>query len=1177
MKKMFDSWGSHVKKIPLQGLLCLFILCLSLPLHAQNEEGKININVKDASVKEVLEVLKKYNYRLVYSTAVIDACKKKITLDMKKATPSQVLDEIFKETNLVYKIEGNLITIKEVKKDESLVAQGVVKDENGEPIPGVSVLIKGTVTGTATDNKGNFQLKVAKNSALIFSFLGMETKTVFIESEKPIQVVMKEKTNEMEEVVITGYQKINKRESTSSIVTMKAEDIIEPIGNRLDQMLQGKIPGMAVLQQSSTVGASPKIRIRGSSSIIGNREPVWVLDGIILEDPVPLDVTELNSMDNVNLIGNAISGLNPEDIERIDVLKDASATAIYGVKAANGVIVITTKRGKLGEPVLRYTTSMSLIARPTTDMMRLMNSKERVEVSEEIVNRGLQTVSGVPIGTIGYEGLIYQLWHNEITRSEFDAGVKELKEMNTDWYKLLFRNSFSHSHTLSLSGATDKVGYYFSFGFSDQQGASLKESSNRFNFMSNLDARLFHDKLNVSLSLSASTTNGSRPYIDLYKYAFETSRSIPAYNEDGSYLFYNKTEGYETILNYNILNERDNTGRKIKNQTIDFMVDVNYKILSGLTFSGVFSLSKANTKDSEWANEKSYYITDLRGVNYGDELPTDRNFVETGCRLPYGGELKNDNTLSSTYTVRAGFNYFKRLHETHEIDVNVGSEARSVKYDGISTVQRGYLPDRGKKFVAINAAEWPLYNEWLMANPDVVMDRLTNVVSFYGTFTYTYDDRYTANFNIRTDGSNKFGQDKSTKFLPVWSAAVRWNIHNEMFFSNIQWMNLLALKGSYGVQGNVHSDQTPNLIVSMSGMDDVSKEYISSLNKLQNPYLKWEKTKSYNLALEFAFLNNRISGCAEYYLKKGEDQIITKRVSTVSGKRDVSINGGDVENKGWEFTLNGTPIKTKNFTWGLSLNMYQNYNKVTSKNQTQTYDYKDYLQGNLIMESKPLDGFYSYKFDGLDEEGLPKFKDIDEPDGISKEEMFAKAFAYSGKRVADFNGGFSTYFSFKGFTLNALFAFSVGKKVRLNNLYESTGQMLPLPQQNMSDEFVNRWRKGVNENTNIPALSDLSLAYSDMDRKYTISSNKWEMYNNADLRVVSGDFLRMRNISLSYNLPEHLYKRIGVSGVSLRLEAGNLWLWANKKLRGQDPEQMTLGSGTVPPTKSFTFGLNISL
>ena len=211
MKKMFDFWGSHVKKIPLQGLLCLFILCLSLPIYAQNKEGKININVKEASVKEVLEIIKKHDYRLVYSTAVIDACKKKITMDLKKATVAQILDEAFKETDLVYKIEKNLITIKEVKKDESIVAKGVVKDEKGNPIPGVAVLIKGTATGTATDNKGNFQIKVAKNSALIFSFLGMETKTVFVKSETPISVEMKEMMNEVEEVVVTGFQVLKKK------------------------------------------------------------------------------------------------------------------------------------------------------------------------------------------------------------------------------------------------------------------------------------------------------------------------------------------------------------------------------------------------------------------------------------------------------------------------------------------------------------------------------------------------------------------------------------------------------------------------------------------------------------------------------------------------------------------------------------------------------------------------------------------------------------------------------------------------------------------------------------------------------------------------------------------------------------------------------------------------------
>ena len=418
MKKCLITGGNHVKKIPLLGLLCLWILYLSCPVYAQSEEAKVNIDVKDAAVKEVLEVLKKHNYRLVYSTAVIEACKKKVTLKMKGATPSQVLDEAFKGTNLVYKITGNLITIKEVKKDETLVAKGVVKDEKGEPMPGVSVIIKGTVTGTSTDTKGNFQIRVPENSILLFSFLGMESESLLCDSEDPVTIVMKERVNEMDEVLITGYQIFKKRELTSSIVSLGAEDIIEPVGSSLDQMLQGKVPGMSVMQMTSTVGAAPKIRIRGSSTIIGNREPLWVLDGIVLSDPVKLDPTELNSMDRVNLIGNAISGLNPEDIERIDVLKDASATALYGSKAANGVIVITTKRGKVGAPSIRFSTSMSFMERPSYNKQFRMNSKERIEVSEEIQNRGLQ-FDGFSPSDVGYEGALYRLWDGQITMNEF--------------------------------------------------------------------------------------------------------------------------------------------------------------------------------------------------------------------------------------------------------------------------------------------------------------------------------------------------------------------------------------------------------------------------------------------------------------------------------------------------------------------------------------------------------------------------------------------------------------------------------------------------------------------------------------------------------------------------------------------------------------------------------------
>ena len=622
MKKMFDSWGSHVKKIPLQGLLCLFILCLSLPLHAQNEEGKININVKDASVKEVLEVLKKYNYRLVYSTAVIDACKKKITLDMKKVTPSQVLDEIFKETNLVYKIEGNLITIKEVKKDESLVAQGVVKDENGEPIPGVSVLIKGTVTGTATDNKGNFQLKVAKNSALIFSFLGMETKTVFVETETPMQVVMKEMNNEMDEVVVTGFQVLKKRESTSSIVSLKAEDIIEPVGTSIDQMLQGKVPGMSVMQMTSTVGAAPKIRIRGSSTIIGNREPVWVLDGVVLEDPVKLDATELNSMDRVNLIGNAISGLNPEDIERIDVLKDASATALYGTKAANGVIVITTKRGKLGDPSIRYSTSMSFIERPSYDELFMMNSKDRIEVSEEMHRRGLEFTGFTP-KNVGYEGALLRLWGNEISLDQFYKEVKKMKETNTDWFDLLFRNSFSHSHTLSVSGANDRTDYYFSVGYSNQRGAPLQEQGERYSFMSNLGFKV-SPKFRVNVSLSASISRTDRPTEDLFQYAYTTSRAIPAFNEDGSYAFYDKSvlqaSPIQVPLTYNVFNELDYSGSYNKTRSINTNITLDYKLSSLLSVGAVLSYNTGENESVSYWDERTYKVSTYRGVPYGYDI-----------------------------------------------------------------------------------------------------------------------------------------------------------------------------------------------------------------------------------------------------------------------------------------------------------------------------------------------------------------------------------------------------------------------------------------------------------------------------------------------------------------------------------------------------------------------------
>ena len=1196
MKKMFDFWGSHVKKIPLQGLLCLFILCLSLPIYAQNKEGKININVKEASVKEVLEIIKKHDYRLVYSTAVIDACKKKITMDLKKATVAQILDEAFKETDLVYKIEKNLITIKEVKKDESIVAKGVVKDEKGNPIPGVAVLIKGTATGTATDNKGNFQIKVAKNSALIFSFLGMETKTVFVESETPISVEMKEMMNEVEEVVVTGFQVLKKRESTSSIVSLKAEDIMEPVGTSIDQMLQGKVPGMSVMQMTSTVGAAPKIRIRGSSTIIGNREPVWVLDGVVLQDPVPLDAAQLNSMDQVNLIGNAISGLNPEDIERIDVLKDASATALYGTKAANGVIVITTKRGKPGAPSIRYSNSMNFIERPSYDNLFLMNSKERIEVSEEIYRRGLEFVGFSPTNA-GFEGALYQLRGGMINQKQFSDEVQKMKEMNTDWFDLLFRNSFSHQHTLSVSGANERVDFYFSAGYADQQGAPLQEQAERFSFMSNMGFKI-SNRFRATVMLGASITTTNRPSVDLLQYAFNTSRAIPAYNEDGSWFFYDYEAGYTDIpLPYNVFNELHHSGAEDKTRSVNTNINLDYKFASWLSANAVLSYNTSSTKRESWYGERSYMVSTYRQLPYGydknqlgENLDNYRNNV---CQIPYGGILNTNTNEADSFTARVSFSVNKSFNDVHSLSLVGGLDMQSQKAKGYKKEDWGYLPERGQKFVSISRLDdWREAALRMVQMKPTITDATNNSIAYYGSLSYAYKGKYIMSANIRGEGSNKLGEQ--ARFLPIWSVSARWNVTDERFMEPLlNVISNLGIRSSYGIQANVTDAHNPNMIISLGSFDTNSEEYKATLQSLPNKGLKWEKTEAFNISVDFDLFKGKLSGSFDSWSKKSKDQLLSLEVTSTNGAKSVTINGGDLTNRGWELGLSATPIKTKDFKWNFTFNTSKTYNEVaTTANQSVSYG--EYLSGTLVKDGYSLNSFYSYRFGGLDENGIPTYLGLEDHDAdgnvtiTTQEQAFASAMAYSGKREADLTGGLSMGFHYKKLSLNTTFVLSIGSKIRLNDLYQGSSFKIPYPGQNMGSDFVKRWRKpGDEKYTNIPALTDEFYSVAGMyrggdnpinktDIMNNVSSNYWQMYNNADMRVVSGNFLRCKSLSLSYSFDNDIVRKLYLKSLSMSLAVSNPFVIKPKGLHGRDPEQVTMGSGTIPPQQTYSFTMNVT-
>lgn len=1197
---------SHLRGV---WLLCLTALLISLapPASASGDgqqqaprKTRVDANFSNATLEQVLLHLKnEAGYFVLYNTNTAREVKG-INFVKANATIDEILQAALKGTSLEYELNNDTIVIKtRLEKNaagaggaqQNVVIRGkVTSAEDGSPLIGVTVHVQGTTQGTSTDRQGEFRLALSERPArpLLFSYIGRKSREVTYTGQSYLNVTLEEGGISIAEIFIsTGYQTVDKRESASSVFTISGEDVLQGNAISLDNMLQGKVPGLMVLNQTSTPGAAPSIRIRGTSTITGNREPLWVVDGIILDDPVPISNEELNSLDNVNLIGNAISGINPMDIESINILKDASATAIYGVKAANGVIVVTTKRGERGDARVNYSGTFTVTGRPSYNKLNRMNSQERIEVSKEIEQRAL-SYRFAP-AAVGYEGLLYDLYDRKLNYDQFLDEVVKLEEMNTDWYDLLYRTSFSHKHNVSVSGATARMNYYFSVAYADSKSSVRGNGLEQYNATFKMQYRL-RDNLTASVQMLADISERTYHHssIDAYGYAYNTSRAIPAYDDEGNLSFYNKSQGFSNNpLVYNILHEIDHSGSTIKGNNVNFNANLKWTIARGFSLTGTAGVNTSNTDQKEWFDEMTYAAANMRRLNYGMKLPTEEEsstFRSQLCLLPYGGELKSRDSRAFSYTLRAQADYNRLLDYKHSVTLAAGTEVRSKKYDGISTVQWGYQPDRGEKFDAINMEEWTYYRDMVMNNPDVVTNSLENYVSYYGIASYSYRMRYIVNANIRADGSNTLGQDRSVRFLPVWSVAARWNIHNEEWLKNAKWINELSLKSSFGKQGNVSPEHSPKMILNQGARDAITGMYRNTMAVLPNSKLKWEKTSSFNTAIDFAFFGNRLYGSFEYYYKKGKDQLVSIEVSPTIGVSSMYFNIGDVENKGYELVLNAVPVRGRDFTWSVSLNGGKNINKVTRGNLTRDYTYTEYVNGTAVFKGYAINSFFSYQFDGLDAEGLPKFKGLTETHGLTKEEKYARVFVYSGKRIPDIQGGFGNTFRYKNLTLNLFFSYSIGGKGRLNNLYSNSGQQLPNPDQNMTAEFVNRWRKPGDEAwATIPSLStnDMKFLLQEMlgtGADIRIADNGWQMYNQSDLRVVSTDFLRLRTLSLRYTLPDHVCKKFGAHSASVKFEGSNIWTIASSKLNGQDPEQVGLGGNTptTPPIPSFSLGIELS-
>ena len=1168
-------------------LMCCFTFSLSANSFAQQE--KVNLDLRDVSIKTLFsEIQRQTKLHFIFSSEQANRLDK-LTVKATDETVKSVLDRIFEGTGFSYTFRDDIIMVRfegeqaaqQVKKEMEI--RGVVKDKNGDPLPGVTVLVGGTTLGTATDGKGEFLLKVPEQEsvALHFSFVGMKTRElVFKKGQQPLTVVMEEDSESIEEIVVTGYQQIEKRNLTSSVVTVKTSELQTIGASSIEQMLQGVVPGLSVVNTSASPGAAPKIRIRGTATIAGNADPLWVLDGVILENSVPVTAADLNSPDVMNMFNSVIGGINPNDIESITVLKDASATAIYGTRAANGVIVVTTKKGKANSFNISYQHTSSISIRPHYDDFDLLNSKERVALAWENYEDGLSLWGGTYAdGISGLEGLLNSYALGQISKDQLNTMVNKLEEVNTDWFKILFRNAYTQTHNLSVSGGTEKTNYYISLNYNGEEGVDKASEYKNYGGMVKLNTQLFQGvNMGAIVQVDRRDREMYHSSLDLFNYAVRSSRAIPLREDNGDLHYYiGSVSGRASKIN--VLNELANSGNESTQTDAKGVVNLTVNLYKGLKYEGLFSYASSHSTARDYATEKTAYVATIRGYGYGEG--SEDNVKKSP--LPYGGVYNETTYEQRSSLIRNGLTYKGSLMDDLSIDVLLGQEFRNTNYKGLTSNIYGYFHDRGNTFYepALGESTGHLKRNKTTRN---LVDRSN--ISYYGVISAMYDNRYVLNANIRFDGSNLFGSNPKYRYLPLWSVSGRWIISNESFLSDNTLISNLALRASYGLRGNIVEDSSPSIIAAALPPNAVTGLFEMEIQQAPNPDLKWETTASFNAGLEIALFDNRLSLDIDYYLDKSKDLIAYKGVSSVSGFSGKYVNYANVTNQGLDVALSGTILKSKDWNWTAAFNMGYVKNEVTkSKSTAQTkYLVQSVYTPGEVYEGKPVNGMFSYRFAKLDGKGMPMFYDKDgNVLGVDSDEIVnfpydIENLKYEGTRDPMLSGGLNTRVAYKNVSLSMLFAFGLKNVVRLpSRAYVSA----PNSDENANSSIKDRWRPGQdNTGKTIPALSSGDGLIMTADDNFYAT----DWYNLSDATVVPGDYLRFRNLMIEYRLPLRWVNKVVIgdkklSSVTLKFQAQNLFVLADKRLKGYDPETInytTNAYGSLPLARTFTLGLNVN-
>lgn len=1013
-----------------------------------------------------------------------------------------------------------------------IVMYGKVLDTSGNPVVGATLVVGNFLCGV-TDNEGRYRLEVdfvsekmaiKENYKVIISFITKLTLKVPLKSGEH-NFVLKDNENYLDEVVVTGYQNISKERATGSFTIVKPEQLKVNLEPNVLTRLEGVVAGYS------------NSHIRGISTLRGDSQPLIVVDGL------PYD--------------GSLSYINPATISNITVLKDAAAASIYGARAANGIIVITTKQGSSdGRVRISYDGSMRITPEPDISSLNLMNTKELIDLQEY----------GIQFNNMKFESLQKRRYYSPVSYAllKHKAGLITQSELNStlDLYRgrdnrrqiedFFLRKGIMYDNNLSLSGGTRKNKYFININYKNNKG-NLKNTENSSIGFSLRDNIQFLPWMSADIILATNyDTYDSDDEMNKFNYFVKSAPSYTMFEIDGELQnIYSRKSFYELErlksigLNDESYNPKTNLGKETYNSKSSYNrlnLGLKFNLLKGLDLDLLYSLEKSNTKGSQFKAKDSYYVRNM--VNNAAVYNADSG--EITYNVPEGDQLGQKRTDFSSYTMRAQLS-FNREFGKHFIVALAGAERRQIKststsiyYMGYDKNSLAYKPVEPKTLSQIRGTEAiDGYFSWSYSNNNRVSETEDRFVSFYGNASYSYDKRYGVTGSIRVDQSNLFGVAIRNQYRPLWSVGASWSVTEEKFMKSVSWVDYLKLRATYGIGGNVPKDAGPYLTLYAPEYSYLTDDFESAVMNPPNPSLRWEKTATTNLGVDFSFFQGKIGGSFEVYKKKTDDLLAMREADPTLGWEELLLNYGSMKNHGIELSLDSRQ-RFGGLVWIPRFTFAYNKNKVLDvRNQPNTiFGYTAYLVNST---GYPLSSLFSVRGAGLNpENGEPLY--INHKGEKVNELNDVKDVVFSGTKIPKYTASFSNSLRYKNFDLSFMFVFYGGHVVR-----GPRAPYLSSPSgNNISREALNVWRAPGDEN-----MPNVAPAYTGE----TIAQAKTHQWEVSDEGILKADYIKLRNVSLSYTIDKSILKSAPIENVRLTLQVRNPWKWV-KNNRNIDPEAL---------------------